>query len=60
MFDDDDLPQNIVGQRKNLEPLSIDELEVYIRELKDEISRVEDEIKSKKAHRDAASSVFKS
>lgn len=60
MFDDDDLPLNTPKKPKNLEPLSIDELERYITELEQEIGRVEKEIETKKAHRDAASSVFKS
>lgn len=60
MFDDDDLPLNAPRKPKKLEPLSIDELEHYITELKNEIERVEKEIETKKAHRDAASSVFKS
>ena len=58
MFDDEDRPkikQNIV----NLEPLSLNELDNYIGELKKEIIRTEEEIKRKKSHMDAASSIFK-
>jgi len=58
MFDDEDA-QRIKTDIINLEPLSIDELDKYIVELKDEITRTQDEIKRKKAHMDAASSVFK-
>ena len=59
MFDDDLEPQKQMPNLKNLEPLSIDELEQYIAEMHEEISRTEVEIKKKKAHMDAASSVFK-
>lgn len=58
MFDDDETPkikQDIV----NLEPLSLNELDNYIVELKQEIIRTEEEIKRKKSHMDAASSIFK-
>jgi len=58
MFDDEDA-QRIKKDIINLEPLSIDELEKYIIELRAEIARTEDEIKRKKSHMDAASSVFK-
>ncbi len=58
MFDEEDKPikQNFV----NLEPLSLNELEKYIVELNQEIDRTQDEIKRKKSHMDAASSIFKS
>lgn len=57
MFDEEDKPikQNFV----NLEPLSLNELEKYIIELNQEIVRTQDEIKRKKNHMDAASSIFK-
>ena len=45
---------------RNLENLSIDELSTYIDDLKSEIERVEQDISSKKASKDAAASVFKS
>lgn len=60
MFDDD-LPKNKVesGLPRDLENMSIDELKEYIDELKAEISRAEQDIKSKQASKDAAASVFK-
>lgn len=58
MFDDEDAPK-IKTDIVNLEPLSIDELEKYIVELKNEIVRTEEEIKRKQSHMDAASSIFK-
>lgn len=60
MFDDDLEPRKKTGaQKKNLEPLSIEELHTYISDLKSEIERAEGEIKRKIAVRDAASSFFK-
>lgn len=59
MFDNDLEPQKQSAKAKNLGPMSLDELHRYIEELKDEIVRAEEEIKRKKAHMDAASSVFK-
>lgn len=59
MFDDDLEPQKKPEKKKNLEPMSVDELENYIQDMKEEIARTEEEIKKKKAHMDAASSVFK-
>lgn len=60
MFDDELPKNNDDSLNKNLEPLSIDELTNYTKELKDEIIRVEAEIKRKKMHMDSASSIFKS
>lgn len=59
MLFDDDIPNTPKGQPKNLEPMSVSELEDYINDLKSEIIRVEEDIKKKKAHQDAAASVFK-
>jgi uncharacterized small protein (DUF1192 family) len=59
MFDDENEPVKKTPQIKNLEPLSIDELQNYIQEMKSEIIRTEEEIKRKRAHLDAASSIFK-
>lgn len=44
---------------KNLEPMSIKELEDYISELKAEIARVEQDIKAKNQHHAAADEVFR-
>lgn len=58
----DDLPTKKTDEfaPRNLEPLSIDELNSYITELKDEITRVETEIARKEAHKQAVSGIFKS
>lgn len=58
MFNDDDTSKRKTGP-KNLEPMSLDELEKYIAELKEEIVRTEAEITRKKAHAAAAASIFK-
>lgn len=60
MFDDDLEPRKQKPAPKNLDNHSIEELEAYIVELKEEIARAENEIKKKQAHRDAASTFFKS
>lgn len=60
MFDDD-LPKPKTHEfPRNLEGLSIEELQAYISALQDEITKVEADIARKKASRDAAASVFKS
>ena len=59
MFDDDLPVSKGAGQPRNLEPMSLDELQEYIDEMKAEIMRVEAEIQKKKAHMDSVSSVFK-
>lgn len=60
MFDDDNLPRNAPKKKKPLDNMSIEELENYIAEMKEEIVRVEQEIKKKKAHKEAMSALFKS
>ena len=57
--DDDDLPRPADWQPKNLEPLSIDQLEGYIRVLEGEIARVRDDIETKKAKIGAAEAFFR-
>ncbi len=59
MFDEDLEPQKEKPKPKNLENMSIDEMEAYIEDMKTEIIRVEEEIGRKKTHMDAASSAFK-
>jgi len=59
MFDDDLEPQKQPAKQKNLEFMSVEELESYIVELTAEIERVEADITGKKSHMDAVSSVFK-
>ena len=58
MFDEEDLGKK-PRQPKDLEPMSVDELSNYITDMKAEITRVETGIERKKAHRQAADSVFK-
>lgn len=58
--DKDDQPRNQPRKPRPLDNMSIEELERYIGDMKDEIVRVEGEIARKKAHRDAVSSLFKS
>jgi len=59
-MDTDDLePRQKKPQLRNLEPLSIAELESYIAELKAEIVRTESAIAEKQAHRAAMDGLFK-
>jgi len=58
MFDEE-LPGKKPSAPKNLEPMSVDELNAYIADLKGEISRVEAEIAKKQAHKSTADSFFK-
>ncbi len=60
MFDEDDLPKPKTHEfPRNLENLSVSDLEDYIESLKGEIARAEEDIKKKKASHAAAASVFK-
>ena len=59
MFDDENEPRHMPKALKNLDPMSVDELQKYIREMEEEIERVRGEIARKKAHMDAAASIFK-
>ena len=45
---------------RDMENMSVHELEEYIAELKEEIAIAESDIKAKQASKDAAASVFKS
>jgi uncharacterized small protein (DUF1192 family) len=59
-MDPEDLePRKVKPQPKDLEPLSIGELENYIAELKAEIARVEAKIAAKRSHLGAAAAFFK-
>lgn len=61
MFDDEDLPKlKTEGFPRNLENMSVVELEEYIIEMKAEIERVQQDITRKKVSQEAAASVFKS
>jgi uncharacterized small protein (DUF1192 family) len=59
MDDEDDLPRPAAWQPRNLEPLSIDQLEEYIVALEGEIARVRADIAAKQSVRNAAESFFK-
>ena len=59
-MDTDDLePRKAKPQPKNLEPMSVAELESYIDELESEIDRVRADIAKKSKHRAGAESLFK-
>ncbi len=59
MFDED-LPQKNTGEfPRNLEAMSVSDLQDYITDLENEITRVKVDVEQKKASQDAASSVFK-
>lgn len=45
---------------RNLDPMSIEDLQAYIAEMKEEIARVEAKIAAKQAHLSAAAGLFKS
>ena len=59
MEDEDDLPRKLDWQPKNLEPLSVDQLEDYITVLEGEIARVRADMAAKRSGLLAAESVFK-
>lgn len=59
-MDADDLePLKQKPKPKNLEPMSVAELNAYIAELEDEIARVRADIARKTTHRAGAESLFK-
>ena len=60
MFDED-LPRKRPESEfpRKLDNMSVSDLEEYVVELKEEITRVEEEIKKKKASQEAASAFFK-
>ncbi len=53
-------PRKQKPQPRNLDVLSIEELNAYIEEMREEIRRVEEKIAAKKAHISAAAGLFKS
>ena len=55
----DDLPQNIPKPKRDLDPMSIEELHDYIAEMNEEIERVLGEISKKEAHRSGVEALFK-
>ena len=60
MFDDDLDPKTRKPKPRDLEKMSVSDLEEYVEDLSAEIERVKGEISKKKAHAEAASSIFKS
>lgn len=59
-FETDDLePLRKKSQPRNLDPMSIEELQEYVATLKAEIARVEEKMKAKQSHAAAAASFFK-
>lgn len=59
MFDDDLEPRAQKTQQKNLEAMSVEELEAYKESLKDEIVRVDGEISKKNDYFGEAEAFFK-
>lgn len=59
-MDDDPEPRKPPMGPRNLEDMSVFELEDYTAELQDEIERVKQSIEKKKASQAAAASIFKS
>ncbi len=60
MFNDEDLdPKTKRIKPRILDKLSVDDLKAYIIDLKAEISRVENDIAKKEAHKNAISGLFK-
>jgi len=59
MFDDLPMKKKTEDFPRNLEGMSISDLQDYVTQLQNEITRVESDIKNKKASQEAAASVFK-
>ena len=59
MDDEENLPRPVEWQPRNLEPLSIDQLEAYVAVLEGEIARVRANIAEKESVRSAAERFFK-
>jgi uncharacterized small protein (DUF1192 family) len=60
LFDDEELqPRTARPKPKDLEPLSIEALRDYVRELEAEIARVRAAIEAKESHRSGAESLFR-
>jgi uncharacterized small protein (DUF1192 family) len=59
-MDPEELEPRKQPQLRNLDILSIEELDAYIEEMRAEIRRVEEKIAAKKAHINAAAGLFKS
>lgn len=59
MENEEDLPKKLDWQPKNLESLSIDQLEEYVSILDGEIARVRTDIAAKRCDLSAAEAIFK-
>lgn len=59
MEPEDMLPRAAQPQKRNLAPMSVEELEAYIAELEAEIARVRQDIEKKTKHRSSAESLFR-
>ena len=55
----DALPQNMPKPKRDLDPMSIEELRDYIAEMNEEIERVLEEITKKETHRSGVEALFK-
>ncbi len=55
----DDLPQNMPKKKRDLDPMSVEELREYISEMEEEIERVNGEITKKQSHRANVDSLFR-
>ena len=60
VLENDDLPKNMPKPKRDLYPISIEELHEYIAEMHEEIERVRAEIERKEAHRAGVEAIFKS
>ena len=60
IFDDETDPKTKKAKPRLLDKMSIEELRAYVSDLKNEITRVEQEISKREKHKDAMSSLFKS
>ena len=58
-MENDDLPQNVPKPKRNLDPMSVEELHDYIAEMREEIERVRGEIAKKEAHKAGVEALFK-
>ena len=58
-MENDDLPLRPPKPKRDLDPMSIDELEEYIGEMETETARVRAEIARKRAHRAGADTLFR-
>ncbi|MEX2455164.1 MAG: DUF1192 domain-containing protein [Rhodospirillaceae bacterium] len=59
MIENDDRPLNVPKPKRDLGPMSIEELHEYIAEMREEIERVQVDIARKEAHRAGIDSLFR-